>query len=197
LVTQYTNKALQGVFSFFKNKESIGVIDMNDVSANFKLNEKDSKIAAHILQYESTPQAITRFNELSLNLTDYGYWFILSTLWVSYTGFSDLNLWRKLFRSGRPKRSPSIMKPSELDAFERLPDKFITFRAHRPHETDWISYTLDIEIAKRFAKERNTEVTAYTICKKHCIALFLRRDELEVIMLDPKKARIDHGAIKT
>lgn len=162
---------------------------MNDVSAQFKLNEKDSQIAVHILQYESTPQAITRFNELSLNLTDYGYWFILGTLWVSYTGYSDLKLWRKLFRSGRGKRNSCIMKPSELAAFERIPDKFIAFRAHRAHETDWISYTLDPDVAKRFAKERNTIVTPYLIQKKHCIALFLRRDELEVIMLDPKKAR--------
>jgi hypothetical protein len=139
---------------------------MNDISNKFKLNEKDSQIATHILQYESTPKAITEFSELSINLTDYAYWFILSTLWVSCSGYADLNLWRRLFRSGRPKRSLCIMKPSELAAFERLPEKFITFRAHRPNETDWISYTLDIEIAKRFASERNTEVTAYTINKQ-------------------------------
>jgi hypothetical protein len=164
---------------------------MSDISPNGKdaANEKESRMIQSILQYEGTPRAIIQFNEICHGFSDYTYWFVLSTLWVSYTGFSDLSLWRKLFRSGRPKRGSSIMKPSELDAFERLPDKFIAFRAHRPHETDWISYTLDIEIAKRFAKERDTEVTPYTICKKNCIALFLRRDELEVIMLDPKKAR--------
>jgi hypothetical protein len=164
---------------------------MNDISPNGKdtANEKESRMILSILQYEGTPRAIIQFNEICHEFSDYCYWFVLSTLWVSYATNSDLNLWRKLFRSGRSKRISSIMKPSELTAFQQLPDKFIAFRAHRPHETDWISYTLDIEIAKRFAKERNTEVTAYTICKKHCIALFLRRDELEVIMLDPKKAR--------
>ena len=163
---------------------------MIDVSNNFKLNETDSNIAAHILKYNNTPKAITEFSELSRNLSDYGYWFILSTLWVSYSLFSDLNLWRKLFRSGRPRRISSLMKPSELEAFNRLPDKFIAFRAHRAIEQDWISYTLDIEVAKRFAKERNTKVAPYELNKKHCIALFLRRDELEVIMLNPKKTRL-------
>jgi hypothetical protein len=163
---------------------------MNDISPNHKgTNEKDSRIILSILQYEKTPQAITRFNELCRDLTDDSYWIVLSTLWVSYSGYSDLNLWRKLFRSGRPKRASSVMKPGELIAFQQLPEKFTAFRAHRPHETDWISYTLDREIAERFARERNTEVTPYGIYKKHCLALFLRRDELEVIMLDPKKAR--------
>ncbi|MDB5052935.1 MAG: hypothetical protein JWM44_985 [Bacilli bacterium] len=173
-----------------------GVILMNDISPNFKgPNAIDSAIIKDILRFEATPKAIIRFAELQNRMSDDEYWLVLSTLWVSYSGWSDLNLWRKLFRSGRPKRSSSLMKPSELTVFERLPDKFIVFRAHRPFETDWISYTLDIDIAKRFAKERNTEVTAYTICKKHCIALFLRRDELEVIMLDPKKVINGHAAI--
>lgn len=164
---------------------------INDISPNCKepANEKESRMIQSILQYQGTPRAIIQFNQICQDFSDYTYWFVLSTLWVSHATNSDLNLWRKLFRSGRPKRSSSLMKPGELTAFELLPEKFTAFRAHRPYETDWISYTLDREVAERFAKERNTQVTSYGLYKKHCLALFLRRDELEVIMLDPKKAR--------
>lgn len=163
---------------------------MNDISPNFKPNVLDAQIAAELLKHEGTPRAITRFAELHEHLTDYAYWFLLGTQWVSYSGWSDLNLWKRLFRSCRPKRASSIMKPSELIEFNKLPKWITAYRAHRLGETDWISYTLGREIAERFARERGvSEIVAYELQKKDCIALFLRRDEQEIIMLDPAKAR--------
>lgn len=163
---------------------------MNDISPNFKgPNPTDSAVITHILKYQETPFAIQEFSRLCKQLSHDSYWIVLSTLWVSYSGHSDLNLWRKLFRSGRKKRSSSIMKPSEFEAFKKLTDTIIAFRAHRPGEEDWISYTLDIETARRFARERGSVVTVYKLSKKDCLALFLRRGEFELIMLDPKKAR--------
>lgn len=164
---------------------------MSDISPDFNPadNYKDSRIIEYILQCAETPMAIVRFRFVCHDLTDYGYWFLLSTLWVSYSGWSDLNVWRRLFRSGRPRRISSIMKPSELTAFEQLPDTFTAYRSHRPHETDWISYTLDKELADRWTMERGGYTQAYSLKRNHCIALFLRRGELEIIVLDPKKVR--------
>jgi hypothetical protein len=154
------------------------------------LNIVDSSIAKNILKFEGTPRAITYFAEVCDKLSDYSYWFILGTLWVSYSGWSDLQLWRDLFSSDRPKRKSSIMKPSELAAFESLPYEIIAYRAHRPHETDWISYTLDIDVAKWFASERGVrEVSQYKLRKRDVISLFLRRGEQELIMLTPEKAK--------
>lgn len=161
----------------------------NDISPNFKYNAIDAAIGTQLLRFEATPLAVQYFASVCDRLTHYAYWFYLSTIWVSYSGWSDLRLWKHLFRSSRPKRATSIMKPSEFEEFKKLPNQIIAYRAHRPHETDWISYTLDLEIARRFARERGvSEVVQYRLRKKDVIALFLRRGEQELIMLEPSKA---------
>ncbi|MGG3012270.1 hypothetical protein ABEO98_22650 [Brevibacillus parabrevis] len=147
---------------------------LHDVSPYFKWNLIDQQIGNNLIEYEATPRAVTYFSEVCDRLTDYAYWFFLSTIWVSYSGHSDLQLWRKLFSSDRPKRRKSIMKPSEVKVFETLPYEITAYRAHREGETDWISYTLDWKIAVRFAQERGVnEITEYRLRKKYVLALFL------------------------
>lgn len=159
-----------------------------DVYSGFKRNFKDQQIAKEVLKREGTPEAITYFSEVCDKLTDYGYWFILSTLWVSYTGFSDINLWKRLFGSDRGKRKQCIMKPSEVKAFDQLPYKIRVYRAHRPDEDDWIAYTTDPSVTARFAKERGVDkVSEYIVKKKDVLAYFLRRGEKEIIALDKTK----------
>lgn len=148
----------------------------------------DSQVAKELLKREETPEAITYFAKVCEKLTDYSYWFLLSTLWVSYTGYSEIELWKKLFGSDRPKRKQSIMKPSELKAFNHLPFQITIYRAHRPNEDDWIAYTLDPMIAARFAKERGVDTfSEYVVKKRDVLALFLRRGEKEIIVLDKSK----------
>lgn len=162
---------------------------MYNISNNFKWTASDYMILQELLKYEGTPEAIKCFSEKCKDLTNYGYWFFLSTLWVSYSGYSDLNLWKNLFSSDRPGRKKSIMKPSEVKAYDQLPWFVTAYRAHRKNETDWISYTLNKEIALRFAKERKvTSIKEYKIKKRDILALFLRRNEEEIIVLDNNKA---------
>jgi hypothetical protein len=62
------------------------------------------------------------------------------------------------------------------------------YRAHRPGETDWISYTTTAQIAARFAVERAVfEVAEYGVPKSEILALFLRRGECELLVLDKSK----------
>lgn len=158
---------------------------LNDVSKHFKYNYYDASVGKGIVEHEGTSEAISYFAEKSEKLTDYGYWFYLSTCWVSYTGYSDLNLWKRLFSSDRPKRKECIMKPSEVKAYNALPYFVTIYRAHRTDESDWIAYTLDIDIAKRFARERNVQsISVYKVKKQHILALFTRRGEEEVIVLN-------------
>jgi hypothetical protein len=108
---------------------------------------------------------------------------------VNYSGWSDLELWKKLLSSDRLSRKKSIMKPSELTAFKKLPWKVTAYRAHRPNEIDWLSYTLNPVIAARFAREREVEnVTTYKISRSAILVLFLRRGEEEIIVLDKERA---------
>lgn len=77
------------------------------------------------------------------------------------------------------------MKPNELRIFKTLPNKLTIYRAHRPNETNWIAYTLDKEMAFWFAKNRGTnQIDEYRIKKKDVLAVFLRREESEVLVLD-------------
>lgn len=158
---------------------------MNDISSHFRWNPYDATVAKGILKYEGTPEAIKYFARVCDKLSDYAYWFLLSTLWVSYTGYSDLELWKQLFSSGRSKRKKSIMKPSEVKAYDYLPYFVTAYRAHRPNETDWIAYTLNKDTAFRFASERGvSSISEYKTKKTDITALFLRRGEDEIIVLD-------------
>lgn len=161
-----------------------------NVSTAFVPNQTDNFIIRNLLPYEGTPMAITKFKECCNELSDYAYWFMLSTLWVSYSGFSDLELWKELFSSNRPNKSISLMKPDELSALKKLPNKITVYRAHRQKETDWIAYTLDKNIADRFARERGTsEITAYKVKKIDILAYFTRRGEQEIIVINKSKVK--------
>ena len=162
----------------------------NDISPRFKYNPNNARIFFELEKVENTPLAIVRFSELCENLDDYGYWFCLGTLWVMYTGWSELPLWKRLFRSSRPFRRECLMKPTELEYFKRLSPSVACFRAHRPEESEWISYTLDAVCAGTIARRRGvSEISEYRIRRSDIIALFLRRGEYEILCLDKRKAR--------
>lgn len=161
-----------------------------DISPDFIFNEYDAKIGMELIKLEGTPECVVYFNRVKKHLTNYGYWFFLSVIWVKYTGYSNLKLWKNLFALKRPQRETSIMKPSELVLFKKMPDPVLCYRTHRPNEEDWISYTLDINTAIRFAVHRKVdEIKKYIIPKKDIIALFLRRGEYEIICIDKQKAQ--------
>lgn len=163
---------------------------LNDIAPTFRYDPRDARLLTDLLKLEGTPQAIVRFAEICDQLTDYAYWFTLGTLWVSYSGWSDLHLWKRLFSSRRPNRELSLMKPSELIAFRRLPNKLTVYRAHRPGETDWIAYTLNPVTAGKFARQRGVEsVTEYQVRRRDALCLFLRRGEEEILVLDKGRVR--------
>ena len=165
-----------------------------DVSPDFRWNKQDLQTIKKILPHEGTPEAIKLFSRYAYRLSDYGYWFLLSTLWVSYTGFSDLEEWKRLFSSPRANRETSIMKPSELEtfrAFGKYYEHLTLYRAHRPEEGDWISYSLLVEKAGEFARRRGVDkVTEYKIAMSDVLCFFLRRGEFEVLILDKTKVEL-------
>jgi len=163
---------------------------MNDISPLFRWNAYDAATAAGIIKREQDPvQALSFFFERRGGLTNYAYWFLLSTLWVMDARAADLDTWKNLFSSERPQRKKSIMKPSEVQAFERLPYFVKAYRAHKAGEVDWIAYSIDPVVAKHFANLHGAQtITEYRIKKRDILALFLRRGESEIIMLDRERA---------
>lgn len=162
-----------------------------DISPDFRWDKKDLQTIKKILPHEATPEAIKLFSRYCYRLTDYGYWFLLSTLWVSYCGWSDLEEWKRLFSSTRANRETSIMKPSELEVWRSLGEPMTLFRAHRPEETDWISYSLFPQEAAKFARRRGVDrVSEYRVAKADALCFFMRRGEFEVLVLDRMKAEL-------
>lgn len=160
-------------------------IDFNNISPDWKgSTRQERRFIQKLLKHEGTGKAIKFFAKHCKILSDYWYWYVLSTLWVNYTGFSDLNLWKQLFSANRPNRPTSLMKVDEYEAYLNLPETVLAYRAHRPGETDWIAYTLTPHIAARFATERGIDrVAQYEIPKAEILALFLRRGEFEILVL--------------
>ena len=70
--------------------------------------------------------------------------------------------------SGRKKRKTSLMKPSEVTEYDRLPNHIAAYRAHR-------------------VGKQTGSATRWTV--PHGMALFLRCKEQKLIALWPKNAR--------
>lgn len=60
-----------------------------DISSKFRWNPYDASVARKLIEIEGKPEQIRYFAEIHDKLTDYAYWFFLSTCWVSCTGYSD------------------------------------------------------------------------------------------------------------
>lgn len=160
-----------------------------DISKKFIPNAYDSDVAEAIIDLGETPEAMDYFMRRSYFLSDYAYWFILSTLWIGCSQFAGTETWRMLFTARRRYKKRSIMKSSELKEYNDLKWFLTVYRATAPSETDWINYTLDPEVAIRFAKAKGIKrVEVYSACKRDVIALFQRREEAEIIIPDRQKA---------
>lgn len=164
--------------------------DVVDISPDFVPNRTDAAIVRRIGKLQESPRAIKEFARECHKLSDYSYWFLLGTLWVCYTGWSDLQQWKWLFSSNRPKRETSLMKPSELKVWRNLPETIVAYRAPRIGEQDWISYTIDPNAALRFATERGSEhIDTYEFARCDALCIFTRRVESEIIVIDRMNVR--------
>jgi hypothetical protein len=161
-----------------------------DISTAFKSNEGDRKIASTFLLYHTPKEQIAYFKEKSSAMSDSFYWFCLSTLWVDDPNGADIATWKQMFSVRRSNKEISLMKPSELKALKSLPNKITVYRAQKSDELDWISYTTSLKVLLQFARiNRSTRIIRGTVKKRDITALFTRRDESEVLILDKKVIR--------
>lgn len=161
-----------------------------EISTCFKYRELDARLIYEVMSIE-TNLRIDFFKSIANQLSDYAYWFVLSTLWIDDSQIAPISVWKKLFSDKRANQKLSLMKPNEVKAFNALPNKLTVYRAHSKTEKDWISYTLDKKTAIEFARRKQIRnIQEYKIKKNNCIALFLRREESEIICLDKNMAKV-------
>lgn len=168
----------------------------HDIHPKFVVNRNDSDLAKEIVEKfpnhrlkELAQDRLVYFKANQERASNYFYWFMLGTLWVEFTGHTSMGLWKELFNNSRPD-ADCLMKPHEIVKLNSLPDEVECFRAHRHKEKDWISYTLEESIALKFLVMRPRGVIKKYVVKKGDIrALFLRRGEMEIIVLDKNLVR--------
>lgn len=162
---------------------------MQNISTAFKFNESDAKLVSRFLTTKKNQQ-MDYFLSIKNHLTDYAYWQMLTTMWVNESTIYSIDGWKNLFLAKRANRLVSIMKPDELALFKKLPNKLNLYRAHSGNELDGISYTLDPKTAIKFARMKKVnEIVEYKVKKHDCYALFLRREESEILCLDKDAVR--------
>ena len=142
-------------------------------------------IAASELSPGTTLDIFIKYNS---RLSHYGYWYMLGLLWNSFAGPRNdegrLNEWMKLFGHNRPKRNACLMKPDEATQLRNLPKKVKVYWDSK--RKTGISYriekaTLPVEPFNPKDYEAYAEID-----RENIIALFNRRGETELIILNPR-----------
>jgi hypothetical protein len=92
-----------------------------------------------------------------------------------------------------------MMDEGERKFLSELPDEFVIYRGHTKKNRKGYSWTLNSEKAKWFAErfnEKSSSVAFATCSKENVIAVFLGRNEFEVVV-DPINLKIQKylGAI--
>ena len=161
---------------------------LHNISADFERNERDSRLLKKLLRLDSPQRMLKEFDLIKSKLSDYCFWYMLGTLYIADTTNTDIRIWKKLFNSDRPRKATSLMKPDEYAAFLKLPDEIIVYRAANDGESQGLSYSLSLDVAKNMAILKNaSHIKAYKVHKRYITALFLRRKESEVLVAEPDK----------
>lgn len=127
-------------------------------------------------------RAFTLFFENKHRLSDPCYWEILRTMWIANGKRETLIAFRQMFQSKRPFKR-FLMTIEEEKVFSELPDPITAWRAKTKVGDVGISWTLNREVAERFAKAYERVIIERQLPKSRITAYFNRRNEQEIIVL--------------
>ncbi len=128
-----------------------------------------------------------------------GFWEQLRFVYTDSEGTgTDKDIWLLLFQGKWPNRE-KLMDSKELKYLEKLPDEIPIFRGCPSNKTSGISWTTEEAKALWFAERYNFKVkkppfdkdcvvVSGVIAKSDILAVFLNRNEFEIVV-DPKKVK--------
>jgi len=134
------------------------------------------------------PYRLDAFVEIVDKLSDRQYWELLSAIWTdTENSWQNLNVWRELFKSEREHKR-FMMDELSYHVYKQMPEKVTVWRGcQRGVNEIGLSWTFDKDKAKFFAKrldKPNPIVIQLTVDKEKVVAVFLDRNEQEVIITD-------------
>lgn len=157
-----------------------------------KLTDTDLRIFKQLVAHENNSKILIKFARNINNLSNYGYWRILSSLYIKGGYCIPLEAWKKMFSMAKDNKEIGLMTKKELKVYHSLPKYVKAYRIHKTNENDWISYTLSFRTALNFVKDYSEQCTyggtdSCLINKDDISAYFDRRNEQEIIVLDKNK----------
>lgn len=165
-----------------------------NVRAIFMASRYDQAVATHLAKVsKDSPEVILdEFIKFKENLSDQGYWYILSTIWNSYPMLGTDEQWIALLKDQRHERKKSMMTPKEQKKFKRLPEQVLLVKSE---DSRIFQYTL--AQSSKLPKARNQIAL---IPKKWIIAYFAKRDEVLVNIpkdqgIEPKEIILDDPVV--
>lgn len=140
---------------------------------------------SQVVWLHERPYRVDALWEIRRHLPDAEYWKIVGSAWVdTENAWANLDKWRALFGSPRPKRE-NLMDWDEQMAYESLAPVVTIYRGcQQGLNEDGLSWTLNKSVAERFANRLNKDgiVLEREVEKSDIIAVFTGRNEFEVII---------------
>lgn len=144
--------------------------------------------SSYVFLHERPYRAAAFFN-VAKRMNDETYWSLLKHIWIdSENIWQNQDLWLDLLTWNRPGFFKFFMSEEENKVYDSLPDKVTVYRgynAKRPSSANGLSYTLNPDVAKKFAKRFTSSpaVKTRTISKSQITAYINDRNEEEVIII--------------
>jgi hypothetical protein len=170
------------------------------LNKNYEVKKKalqqalDEKDWHQYVYWHERPYRVQAFLDIVLLIKkSRDYWELLRSIWTDSENLCQTDPWvlRSLLSSGRPDRQ-YMMDADERRCFKTLPDEVRVYRGHSRHNRLGFSWTLDIHIAwwfaHRYGLQKGGGVITGLISKDQIKALFLGRNEMEIVAL-PNEVR--------
>ncbi|MFA5715703.1 MAG: hypothetical protein WC998_08180 [Candidatus Paceibacterota bacterium] len=147
---------------------------------------RDDKIARKLILAwdveKNKEKVLTIFLKEKSGLPDERYWELLRSVWIISGSLKNVDVFKKLMQSKRPKRY-YFSTPEDAKNLRELPGRFIVFRAGSDDDNG-ISWTTSKEYAEFYQKEYKKEkVLTREINKSEVFAYIQRNREFEIIII--------------
>lgn len=173
------------------NPRSLAVNERTDFTRRIpayppKIQARVQKIIKQLIRaydVEENPEKMKEvFFQKAYLLPNPSYWELLRSVWVAAGRTDNANEFVPFFKSNRPSKS-WFMTPEDAAALEAMPFPLTVWRAYDADPDPGISWTLDEQWCRGYAKAKNRRVKQMQVSREQVFAYVSRRGEEEVIIL--------------
>ncbi len=142
---------------------------------------------SHVMMLHERAWRLNALIEYAPLMSDEAFWEEVAYVWCdTETPYVNKSVWVRLFKVKRPGRH-GMMDEDEQEMLARMPREITVYRGHDGRSQNGLSWTLCPSKARWFAgrfinlDRRRPIVTKGVVGRDKVIALFLRRDEFEIV----------------